>query len=559
MNLIEQTRPADWLPTDHDGRAERLAQRRRSSGLWATVGGRREILRLLRRNGIGLLAWLAVLLVVAGLYLVRTAPQYTASSQIVLEPGRSTAMVSDTGSAPLATLDSAQADSQVQVIKSERNLRFVFDTLDLKDNPAFFPAPPGLLARLLGKGQRAALPDDGFDAERAIAFQNFSDRVGVRRVAQSYVLEISYLAGSASEAARLTNAITAAYIRDQIQFKAASVPRGTQFLQGRVSDLKMEEDAATEAVKTGIIPEISFADADARVVSAALPPLAQSYPQSKLVLAFAAAFGLLSGLGWVALRHSLDRIVRSRGQVMQGLGVDLIAALPQVGRARSRTVDRGRQMLRVATDDPFSVFAQAMRNLRAALFHTHGKARHLAIGVVSCSPGEGRSTVAANLAFLLAASSEETMLVDGDLQHYDLTLALAPEAAVGLTSVLLGHSGDPMFPAIPLARDLSFVPAVSAGQPRDPNVFVGSATMQRMLTRARESSHVIVDLPPMSLSSDAQAIGSLLDGVILLAEVDRTTLDEVEEALRILHSADVSVMGVVLNKDHTYMETRQPL
>jgi Mrp family chromosome partitioning ATPase len=72
--------------------------------------------------------------------------------------------------------------------------------------------------------------------------------------------------------------------------------------------------------------------------------------------------------------------------------------------------------------------------------------------------------------------------------------------------------------------------------------------MQLFLQALHQEQDIIIDLPPMSLSSDVQAVGHLLDGVILLAEADRTTLEDLNEAYRTLRAANTRVLGVVLNK-----------
>lgn len=510
-----------------------------------------DMVQAVRRSARGLAIWTAVLIGLTGFYLLRTAPEFMATAQIVLEPHRQIAMASESQAEVAApALDSPQADSQVQVVKSERNLRFVFDTMALAGDPAFAPAEPGLLRRLIASLlPRPAEMPAAERARRAVAasFQNFADRVSVRRIGQSYALEIAFRAPSGAMAARLANAITAAYIRDQIEFKAAAVERGSEFLQGRIANIQTEKDVAVEAVRTGIIPNVPFANSDARVVSSATEPLGKASPQPLVLLPLATVFGLVSGIGFVLVRHSFDRRIRSRHQVGEALGIDCLSILPRLPGRRGGPASEGDLPLTAVLDAPLSPFAEALRTLRTAIF-VASKARHAAVGVVSWSSGEGRSAVAANLAFLIAASREKVVLIDADVRDPALSRQLAPDATVGLSEALLASASTAQLDCVELAEGLAFLPAVARGRAINPNVFIGSAEMQTILLALRRDRDVVVDLPPMSLSSQAQAIGPMLDGVVLLVETGRTTVDEMLEALRGLRAADIRLFGVVLNK-----------
>ena len=101
---------------------------------------------------------------------------------------------------------------------------------------------------------------------------------------------------------------------------------------------------------------------------------------------------------------------------------------------------------------------------------------------------------------------------------------------------------------LPLTENLAFIPAVSAGSVRDPNLFPGSPRMAQTLKSLSSARHIIVDLPPLNASSDALAIGRLLGGVILIAAVNHTSLDQLSQAARAMIASDVRVFGIVLNE-----------
>ena len=508
-----------------------------------------DLVNAVRRQVLKLVLWLLICFSLGFGYNYNATPEYVAYAQIVLEPrlrlpGGSDAAAAAAAVAPI--LDSAQAESQLQIIRSVRNLRYVFDTLKLESNPSFASGKTGLLSQifdvsaLLQYSSNSTTPRKQEVAqEREIAFQNFSDRIQVRRLGQSYVIEVSFRGPNPDETARITNSIAAAYIRDQVLVHAISEQRGTEFLQGRITLIQAERKAADEAVASGIITEFQFPDSDARIVGEALKPLAATYPQTKLNLLFSIVFGLFSGIAFIVITDNFDKTVRSPAQVRRVLGVDCLAMVP---RLRS-----GPLLEPTAINQPESDFAQSMRLLRTVLFSARVTTNHVAIGIVACKEGIGCSTLSANISLLLEASGNHVVLIDANLQKPDLTHRFAPDSVTSLDQFIRSASAEAKLPEIRLTDFLSFVPATVANQVADPNVFIGSQTMRAALTRYSGRKNIILDLPSLNTSSDAQAIGSMLSGVVLIAALNRTKIDELSEAIRALRSAQSLVLGVVLN------------
>ncbi len=200
-----------------------------------------------------------------------------------------------------------------------------------------------------------------------------------------------------------------------------------------------------------------------------------------------------------------------------------------------------------ALNRPESDFARSLRLLRTVLFAVRGKAHQVSIGFVACQEGDGCSALSANLASLLAASNSRVVLVDASLGNPELTRRFAPGSEVGLDQFILSSTPGATWPEVRLTPALSFVPAVSANQAADPNAFLGTQAMRAALTQSGIPRDVILDLSPLEVSSDAQAIGSMLSGVVLVAALNRTKLDQLSEAVRALRSSNSRVLGIVLN------------
>ena len=507
----------------------------------------RETLASVRLRWRALAVWLFVCVGAGVAYLLLATPQFVATAQVVLEPHLPATPVAAWG-AMAPALDSGLADSQVLVLQSERNLRHVFDALDLADDPDFadggFDAIGRVRAQLGMRPKAASLPsDDMASSARERAYARFAERVAVQRLGNSYAIEVSYRALSPKKAAHLANSITAAYIRDQVHYNvaAAVAQRGGEYLQHRIADAKTEEEVADNAVRTGVIPDYAFGDADARIVSAAVAPLTRSYPSTLRTMGLSVAFALLTGLGAFVLRNELDRTVRSREQVRRLTGIDAFAVLP-------RAAKRGRALsLTEALDEPASPFAQVMQALRT-LVQTSASGSCL-VGFVSCNPREGRSAMSANMAYLIASFGQPVILLDADRRNPTLTRALAPMAVAGLSELASTRGVDATSLKLAINSTLSFVPAASACSGAcDPNVFLGSREMMQAIKGLSEKADVVVDLPPLSSSADAIAIGRLLTGVIVVAALHKTTVDDLAGAVRTMNALGVRILAVVLNE-----------
>jgi polysaccharide biosynthesis transport protein len=507
-----------------------------------------EILTNALRSWRGLVLWFCICAGAAIAYVLLVTPQFVATTQVVLERRQPPVSVDSAASSETPTLDSAQADSQVQMLQSERNLRYVFDTLDLDKDPDFSNGFSliGWLQGLLPIPTPPVSPKEQASRAREIAYENFANSVTVKRLGQSYTFEVSYRAFSPKKAMRLANSITAAYIRDRVIYNiaAAAAQRGGDYLQNRISDSKIEQNTAESAVRTGVIPDYTFGHADARIISAAIEPLTKSYPMTTVILLQSAVFALITGVGAIVVREDLGRTIRSREQVARLTGIDVFAVVPKVPKKPGR----GALSFSEALDEPASPFAQAMRALRTLALTAASGSHHVSVGVVSCHPREGRSSIAANVANLIAVSGHPVTLVDADFHNPTLTKALAPNAVCSLSDLAMTPGADASALPAPINSTLSFVPAVTGNREHDPNLFVFSReTLQGIkgLTSARD---VIVDLPPLSHSIDAVAVGRMLTGVIVVAALHKTRVDDLVEAVQTLNRSGVRVRGIILNE-----------
>ena len=504
----------------------------------------REVLADVRCRWRGLALWLCVWISGAIAYVSLAKPEFVATTQVALEPRQFEAPFGAAAAPVAPTLESSQGDSQLYVIQSERNLRYVFDTLGLANDLDFaegFDPVAWLTARLRINRDTMSLSED---RTRESAYLRFAGRVSVKRLGQSYAIEVSYRALSPQKAAKLANSITAAYIRDQIIYNAAAeaAERGGEYLQNRIANFETEEKVADNAVKTGVIPDYTFGHASARVVSAAIEPLTKSYPMTNRILGLSVVAGLVAGVGAIVFHSELDRKIRSPQQLRRLTGIDVFATVPKVAK-------RGGLPLNERINEPAAPFARAMLALRNMALMSAAGSQAVSVGVVSCNAHEGRSSLAANLAYLIAASGLPVTLVDADLRNPALTKALAPMAISSLSELALTRGVDATGLRVAINSLLSFVPAVSvSGGENDPSLVFGCRETVLAIKGLAATGDVIVDLPPLSTSANVFALGKSLTGVIVVATLHKTTVDELASAIRTMNTLGIRLLGVILNE-----------
>jgi succinoglycan biosynthesis transport protein ExoP len=310
----------------------------------------------------------------------------------------------------------------------------------------------------------------------------------------------------------------------------------------------------------------SFPVSDARVISPAAKPLGKSAPRSKLVMALAGLVGGILGMSIAVVRQALDRSLRSPRQLRRNLSIECLGLLPRVTGGRWanllfpwRALAAGTTRIRNRLDVekfPHSTFASTMRNVKTSI----DIARHLqsleCIAITSLVPGEGKSTVALNIAKLFAISGTRTLLIDANI-HASKGLRFAQDAKDGLLDVLRGTASleearvrDEKIPLDILAP---------GGRGIGPNLssLLGSDAMKQFLDAARRDyEFVLIDLPSMKVAPDARAISPFVDAMVVVAQSGATPVDVLGEALQELQSARAGILGVVVNKAETSRLTK---
>lgn len=505
------------------------------------------------RYKLRLLACMFSGVIAAALYAHSLPRTYDATATILLEPRQ----FANASAILQQGLDLNSAESELQIILSERLLSAVFESLKLYESPELAPQPVSLLkSAIIGpmewvrstfsgrpvENNASTLTQSPEENLKRVAFANFVERVSARRVGQSYVVAVGYWSTDPNQPARVANAIISGYILQSVTSKEQVASAGTETLQGRLDALSAQIATATQAMKEGTLPKAATPDADAKITGAALPPLAPSSPKTSLIVAFGGVLGLFFGMAALAMSIAFDRKVRSPKDLETETAMPCMAQIPEVG---------GRLQLatRVGAGQRMRRHAAAIRDLRTLIdiSYTHKKAdKNAVIALAGYSRDAGGSALALNLADMLNRSGrpatvfwcgEQTRGVSGG------PLASLADAAISEADIaeitFEQRDGIAILPV--LSRDAVTNIYSNFRHPR----------IREIIEAARQKGDVIIDLPELDSSLDALALASQADVVVLVTRWGRTTREAVKSAEQQLRRAGANLVGYIINRQRS--------
>ena len=170
------------------------------------------------------------------------------------------------------------------------------------------------------------------------------------------------------------------------------------------------------------------------------------------------------------------------------------------------------------------------------------------IVVTSSMRGEGKSTTAVNLSYVLASAGKKVLLVDGDLRIPSVAKKMGISSTPGLTDLLMGFENQDLSEfKSEISNNWYIIP--SGELPPNPSELLGSRRMETLLGILKEHfDYIVIDLPPVNLVSDALAVSNYITGMIVVIRQDYTEKKELENCFRQLKLSNVNVLGCVMNE-----------
>ena len=292
----------------------------------------------------------------------------------------------------------------------------------------------------------------------------------------------------------------------------------------------------------------SFPISESRVIATAVTPDKKSSPKTALVLLGGVLAGLCFGVGGACAREMLSQVIRTPSEIENEIGMRCVGTLPDVGGSRDEPWS-AMQTSVYAVDHPFSRFAESLRSAKTAIDVARLTKEMNVVGVVSSLPKEGKTTVAANLAHLVAMAGHKTLLIDGDLHTQSLTRKLAPDATYGLLEAMSDPDHSDRYVSVSKKTSLSLLPAVVRSRLTNSSDIMASREMAALLGALRQKyAYIFIDLPPVLPVTDAKAVGHLVDSLVYVVEWGKTRRSAVQEAVAEMEGFSSKIVGVLLNR-----------
>ncbi|UAW98036.1 polysaccharide biosynthesis tyrosine autokinase [Halopseudomonas nanhaiensis] len=391
--------------------------------------------------------------------------------------------------------------------------------------------------------------------------------------ARSKVEELSRRYGSrhpAMEAARSDLAAATASLKGQVEQVIAGIERNYQLAvanenslrnsfeankeqiqdisrkEFRVRELQRDVDSNRQLYETFMtrLRETTATQdlnsANARVVDTALPPARPSAPNAKLLILIAAFVSLIAGVAFALISDILNNTFKSTEDVEGNLNLPVLGIVPLVARKQEKLVphlfERGDDLR----------FCEAIRTIRTSVMLSDMSRPQKVIVVTSSVPGEGKSSVAANMAFALS-QLQRVLLIDADLRRPTLARNFDfPVGTPGLANLISGTAKvEDCIQTVDSQLDMLTAGAV----PPNPLELLASPRFAKFLERVKDRyDHILIDSPPTQAVSDAVLMATYSDSVIYVIKSESTSISMAKKGVGQLLQGGASIVGVVLNQ-----------
>lgn len=265
------------------------------------------------------------------------------------------------------------------------------------------------------------------------------------------------------------------------------------------------------------------------VITASPPPVSSVKPNYVLNIGFALVVGLILGIGSAALRDRLDDRIRGPEDLAARSRALLLGAIPRTGRRRRAAESSSAHPGLVTIRDTDAATVDAYRRIRGRLLRLTTKRDAKIVAVTSAGSVEGKTTVAANLAAVLAESGGRVVMVDADLRHPSAHELFGLDNGIGLSDVLLNRA------AVPEALRDTYLPGLrllSTGPATDAcgDLFAGPRFHETLATLTTDADFIVIDSTPVLASADAIEQIDRADVAVLVASARRSSRRRVSEA-----------------------------
>lgn len=278
-------------------------------------------------------------------------------------------------------------------------------------------------------------------------------------------------------------------------------------------------------------------------VEAAEPASTPIQPRPVQNTLLGSAVGLIL-MGAIAfLIEYLDDSLKTPADINAATGLPVIGYLADANGSNNGNAGR------IVIEQPRSPISEAFRSLRTNLEFAGVSKPLQTILITSPGPKDGKTTVATNLAAIMAQSGKRIILLDADLRRPSIHRILELGNRQGLSNLFRHQSSAGAAEAIQSPEEMQTLGVITSGSlPPNPAELLGSPRMDALLDQLRaHAEHVIIDSPP-AIVSDPSVLAAKVDGVVIILQPGKTDFGTLQAMVEQLRHVEANIVGVVLNR-----------
>jgi capsular exopolysaccharide synthesis family protein len=336
--------------------------------------------------------------------------------------------------------------------------------------------------------------------------------------------------------------------------KAEAYQQGDDVVQEELVQREFEQnrelyDGLEQRLRTAEV-QAGLEALEVDVVDQALPPVNPTLRSPIATILSTAVFFLLGGIVIVFIIEGLDTALHNILEIETALDMPSLAIIPQAKRVsaeQTATMSAAQRNITVLTQ-PKSQFTESFRSLQTSLLLATSGQPPKFILFTSAMPSEGKTTVASNLACVLAqGSSSRILLLESDLRRPSIHHRFGLSGKLGLTTVLSGTSTlEEAVQHVPEVPNLDILP--SGPVPPFPTEMLNSEAMRTLMERlGKQYTYVVIDTPPVLSVTDAILLGRLVDAVVMVVRYGKSNRNVLRRARDLLVRSHAPMAGLVLN------------
>jgi capsular exopolysaccharide synthesis family protein len=247
------------------------------------------------------------------------------------------------------------------------------------------------------------------------------------------------------------------------------------------------------------------------------------------------------GFGLSFVLEFIDTSIKGPSDVIRRIDLPLLGMVPH-----QDDIEEDIEDFRMAfASHPNSLVSEAFRQIRTCLQFSGPANQRRSLLITSAQPEDGRTMVAMNLAASIARSGRKVLVVDANFRQPSLRQCFPACPEGGLSSALVGQGN---WREMVLEVEPNFSVMASGPMPPNPGELLGCDQMRTILAEAAgEYDQIIFDGSPCLVVSDSLALGSLVDGIILVVRAGANTYGIVQRTQEVLSRGGTHIMGIVLN------------